>query len=127
MNNGEERKVHLESTIFGCLTGRPSAILKTAYWQALARQWLENCLPKVDGFVSRRVISESEDCGADAVERRKAADSIVDRIHEARQRIEAYFGNAFMRMARFGARELDLPPGFFAPSRNNFQLTPAMA
>ena len=39
MNNGEKRKVYLESTIFGYLTGRPSAIPKTAYWQALTRQW----------------------------------------------------------------------------------------
>ena len=72
MNNGEKRKVYLESTIFGYLTGRPSAIPKTAYWQALTRQWWENCLPKVDCFVSRWVISESEDGDADAVERRKA-------------------------------------------------------
>ena len=41
------------------------------------------------------------------------SDSIVDRIHETRHRIAAYFGNDFMRMARFGAGELDLPPDFF--------------
>ena len=29
-----------------------------------------------------------------------ASDSIVDRIHETRHRIAAYFGNDFMRMAR---------------------------
>ena len=39
MDNGEKRKVYLESTIFGYLTGRPSVIPKTAYWQALTRQW----------------------------------------------------------------------------------------
>ena len=55
------------------------------------------------------------------------SDSIVDRIHETRHRIAAYFGNDFMRMARFGAGELDLPPDFFGSSRNDSQLTPAMA
>ena len=45
MNNGEKSKVYLESTIFGYLAGRPSAIPKTAYWQALTRQWWEDCLP----------------------------------------------------------------------------------
>lgn len=55
------------------------------------------------------------------------SDSIIDRIHETRHRIAAYFGNDFMRMARFGAGELDLPPDFFAASRKESQLTPAMA
>ena len=55
------------------------------------------------------------------------SDSIVDRIHETRHRIAAYFGNDFMRMARFGAGELDLPPDFFAASRNDSKLAPAMA
>lgn len=40
-------------------------------------------------------------------------DPIVERIHETRHRIAAYFGNDFMRMARFGAGEEDLPPDFF--------------
>ena len=56
-----------------------------------------------------------------------ASDSIVDRIHETRHRISAYFGNDFMRMARFGAGELDLPLDFFVSSRNDSKLTPAMA
>ena len=55
------------------------------------------------------------------------SDSIVDRIHETRHRIAAYFGNDFMRMARFGAGELDLPPDFFAASRNDSQFASAMA
>ncbi len=55
------------------------------------------------------------------------SDSIVDRIHETRHRIAAYFGNDFMRMARFGAGELDLPPDFFGSSRRDPQLVPAMA
>ena len=55
------------------------------------------------------------------------SDSIVGRIHETRHRIAAYFDNDFMRMARFGAGELDLPPDFFASSRKGSQLTPAMA
>ena len=54
-----------------------------------------------------------------------ASDSIVDRIHETRHRIAAYFGNDFMRMARFGAGEFDLPPDFFVSSRNDSQLAPA--
>ena len=56
-----------------------------------------------------------------------ASDSIIDRIHETRHRIAAYFGNDFMRMARFGAGELDLPPDFFGSSRRDPQLVPAMA
>ena len=56
-----------------------------------------------------------------------ASDSIVDRIHETRHRIAAYFGNDFMRMARFGAGELDLPPDFFGSLRKDPQLAPAMA
>ena len=68
MSESEKKKVYLESTIFGYLTGRPSAIPKTAYWQALTRQWWEICRPKVDCFISRWVISESEDGDADAVE-----------------------------------------------------------
>ena len=55
------------------------------------------------------------------------SDSIVDRIHETRHRIAAYFGNDFMRMARFGAGELDLPPDFFGSLRKDPQLAPAMA
>lgn len=55
------------------------------------------------------------------------SDSIVDRIHETRHRIAAYFGNDFMRMARFGAGELDLPPDFFISSPNDSKLAPAMA
>ena len=55
------------------------------------------------------------------------SDSIVDRIHETRHRIATYFGNDFMRMARFGAGELDLPPDFFVSSRKKSQLAPAMA
>lgn len=53
-------------------------------------------------------------------------DSIVDRIHETRHRIVAYFGNDFMRMARFGAGEIDLPSDFFDASRNHSRLSPAM-
>ena len=87
MNNGEKRKVSLESTIFGYLTGRPSAIPKTAYWQALTRQWWENCLPKVDCFVSRWVISESED--GDAVERRKVALKDFPEIRPAADKVAA--------------------------------------
>jgi predicted nucleic acid-binding protein len=89
MNNGEKRKVYLESTIFGYLTGRPSAIPKTAYWQALTRQWWENCLPKVDCFVSRWVISESEDGDADAVERRKVALKDFPEIRPAADKVAA--------------------------------------
>ena len=55
------------------------------------------------------------------------SDSIVDRIHETRHRIAEFFGNDFMRMARFGAGELDLPPDFFRSSRRDSQLSPAMA
>ena len=88
MNNGEKRKVYLESTIFGYLTGRPSAIPKTAYWQALTRQWWENCLPKVDCFVSRWVISESEDGDADAVERRKVALKDFPEIRPAADKVD---------------------------------------
>ena len=40
-------------------------------------------------------------------------DPIVERIHETRHRIAAYFNNDFMRMARFGAGEEDLPANFF--------------
>ena len=54
------------------------------------------------------------------------SDSIVDRIHETRHRIAAYFGNDFMRMARFGAGELDLPPDFFGSLRKDPQLASAM-
>ena len=54
------------------------------------------------------------------------SDSIVDRIYETCHRIAAYFGNDFMRMARFGAGELDLPPDFFTSSRKDPQLAPAM-
>ena len=45
------------------------------------------------------------------------SDSIVERIHETRYRIAAYFGNDFMRMARFGAGEEDLPADFFCTER----------
>ena len=85
MSESEKKKVYLESTIFGYLTGRPSAIPKTAYWQALTRQWWENCLPRGDCFVSRWVISESEDGDADAVERRKTAlkNEVTDAFHIA--------------------------------------------
>ena len=55
------------------------------------------------------------------------SDPIVDRIHETRHRISAYFGNDFMRMARFGAGELDLPPDFFGSTRKDSQFVPAMA
>lgn len=89
MSNGEKMKVYLETTIFGYLTGRPSAIPKTAYWQALTRQRWENCLPKVDGFVSRWVISESEDGDADAVERRKAALKDFSEIRLAADKVAA--------------------------------------
>ena len=41
-------------------------------------------------------------------------DPIVERIHETRHRIAAYFGNDFMRMARFGAGDEDFPDDFFA-------------
>lgn len=58
---------------------------------------------------------------------KNVSDSIVDRIHETRHRIAAYFGNDFIRMARFGAGELDLPPDFFVSSRNDSQLSPVMA
>ena len=54
-------------------------------------------------------------------------DSIMDRIHETRHRIAAYFGNDFMRMAKFGAGELDLPSDFFAGSRKDSQASLAMA
>ena len=60
-------------------------------------------------------------------QRKDVSDSIVDRIHETRHRIVAYFGNDFVRMARFGAGELDLPPDFFASSRKEPQRAPAMA
>ncbi len=43
-------------------------------------------------------------------------DPIVERIHETRHRIAAYFGNDFMRMAKFGAGEEDLPADFFVKS-----------
>ena len=56
-----------------------------------------------------------------------SCDPIVDRIHETRHRIVAYFGNDFMRMAKFGAGELDLPSDFFAESRKNSQASLAMA
>ena len=39
-------------------------------------------------------------------------DPIVERIHETRHRMAAYFNNDFMRMARFGADEEDLPADF---------------
>lgn len=45
--------------------------------------------------------------------RNDVSDSILERIHETRYRIAAYFGNDFMRMARFGAGEEDLPSDFF--------------
>lgn len=49
----------------------------------------------------------------DVYARDDSFDPIVERIHETRHRIAAYFGNDFMRMARFGAGEEDLPPDFF--------------
>ncbi|MBR0197707.1 MAG: type II toxin-antitoxin system VapC family toxin [Kiritimatiellae bacterium] len=66
-------KVYLESSFFGYLTGRPSAIPKTAFWQALTLQWWENHKPKVDCFVSRWVRVESEDGDPAAVARRRIA------------------------------------------------------
>ncbi len=44
-------------------------------------------------------------------------DPIVERIHETRHRIAAYFGNDFMRMAKFGAGEEDLPADFFTKAK----------
>ena len=73
MDQNGKQKVYLESSFFGYLTGRPSAVPKTAYWQALTRQWWESYRPNVDCFVSRWVLSESNDGDADAVERRKVA------------------------------------------------------
>lgn len=43
-------------------------------------------------------------------------DPIIERIHETRHRIASFFGNDFMRMARFGAGEEDLPADFFKRS-----------
>ena len=73
-------KVYLESSFFGYLTGHPSVVPKTAYWQALTRQWWESCRPRVECFVSRWVLSESSDGDDDAVERRMAALSGIPEI-----------------------------------------------
>lgn len=83
MDNKLRAKVYLESSFFGYLTGRPSAVPKTAYWQALTRQWWEAHRPCVDCFVSRWVLSESKDGDADAVERRMEALSGIPEVRPA--------------------------------------------
>ena len=83
MDNKTRAKVYLESSFFGYLTGRPSAVPKTAYWQALTRQWWEAHRPRVNCFVSRWVLSESKDGDADAVERRMEALSGIPEVRPA--------------------------------------------
>ncbi|MBR0197708.1 MAG: hypothetical protein IJQ34_06215 [Kiritimatiellae bacterium] len=45
-------------------------------------------------------------------------DTIIERIHNTRRRVAEYFGNNFMRIARFGSGEEDLPDDFFSEQPN---------
>lgn len=87
MDENGKLKVYLESSYFGYLTGRPSAVPKTAYWQALTRQWWESFRPNVDCFVSRWVLSEANDGDAEAVERRKSVLSGIPEIRPAAEEV----------------------------------------
>lgn len=84
-----KKKVYLESSFFGYLTGRPSAVPKTAYWQALTRQWWESYRPHVDCFVSRWVLIEADDGDVDAIELRKTALSGIPEVRPAAAEVAA--------------------------------------
>ena len=63
-------KVYCETSFWSYLTGRPSAVQKTAYWQSLTRIWWSEESSKYDVYVSQHVLSEASDGDPELARRR---------------------------------------------------------
>ena len=63
-------KVYCETSFWSYLTGRPSAVQKTAYWQSLTRIWWSEESSKYDVYVSQHVLSEASDVDPELARRR---------------------------------------------------------
>ena len=57
----QKLKVYCETSFWSYLTGRPSAVQKTAYWQSLTRIWWNDESSKYDVYISQHVLSEASD------------------------------------------------------------------
>ena len=66
----QKLKVYCETSFWSYLTGRPSAVQKTAYWQSLTRIWWSEEALKYDVYVSQHVLSEASDGDPELARRR---------------------------------------------------------
>jgi len=66
----QKLKVYCETSFWSYLTGRPSAVQKTAYWQSLTRIWWSEESSKYDVYVSQHVLSEASDGDPELARRR---------------------------------------------------------
>lgn len=66
----ERLRVYCETSFWSYLTGRPSVVQKTAYWQSLTRIWWNDISPKCDVYVSQHVLREVADGDPELARRR---------------------------------------------------------
>ena len=52
-------RVYCETSFWSYLTGRPSAVQKTAYWQSLTRIWWSDEAVNCDIYISQHVLNEA--------------------------------------------------------------------
>ena len=92
-------KVYCETSFWSYLTGRPSAVQKTAYWQSLTRIWWNEEASKYEVYISQHVLREVADGDPELARRRIEACGGMSMVDGTTPEVDALAGNLLATLA----------------------------